>query len=229
MTGGSFRVQGPPQTFFDGNNEMGLALIMIIPLLRFLQTTVTKNYLKIGLLAAMILCAISIIGTHSRGALVGGAAMLIFLILKSRKKFLFGMLMVIAIPLIINFMPDKWSDRMETIQTYEQDQSAIERLDAWGYAFDYALDNPLTGGGFEMFTGTTDAHSIYFEVLGEHGFIGLFLYLTLGIMTWLSASWIIKSTKDATNMVWANDLARMIQVSLVGYAVGGAFFGYGLL
>ena len=224
-TGGAFRVQGPSGTFFSGNNEMGLALIMAIPLFRFLQTTAKRKIVKLGLLAAMILCAVSIIGTQSRGALVGGTAMLLFLILNSRKKFLFGSLMAIAIPIIVFSMPQSWFDRMNTITNYQQDQSATGRIDAWTYAYEFALNNPLTGGGFEMFRGRTDAHSIYFEVLGEHGFVGLALFLLLGIMTWLSARWNIKNTKNKENLTWANDLSRMIQVSLIGYAVGGLFLG----
>jgi probable O-glycosylation ligase (exosortase A-associated) len=70
-----------------------------------------------------------------------------------------------------------------------------------------------------------DSHSIYFEVLGEHGFFGLFLFLTLALMTWRTASWIIKRARGDPENRWAADLAAMVQVSLVGYASGGAFLG----
>ncbi len=36
-TGGAYRVWGPPESFIEGNNELALALIMTIPLMRFLQ------------------------------------------------------------------------------------------------------------------------------------------------------------------------------------------------
>lgn len=70
-----------------------------------------------------------------------------------------------------------------------------------------------------------DAHSIYFEILGEHGFIGLAIYLSLLIVAWRLASKIIKISKTSLLNKWAYDLASMIQVSIVGYAVGGAFLG----
>jgi probable O-glycosylation ligase (exosortase A-associated) len=70
-----------------------------------------------------------------------------------------------------------------------------------------------------------DAHSIYFEVLGEHGFVGLALFLLLGLMTWRTASSIIGQARGHPEKRWAADLAAMVQVSLVGYAAGGAFLG----
>ena len=67
------------------------------------------------------------------------------------------------------------------------------------------------------------AHSIYFQVMGEHGFIGLGLYLLLGVLTWRSAGWIARSTEGNIELRWAGSLATMIQTSMVGFAVGGAF------
>nr|WP_305908390.1 putative O-glycosylation ligase, exosortase A system-associated [Methylomarinum sp. Ch1-1]MDP4521218.1 putative O-glycosylation ligase, exosortase A system-associated [Methylomarinum sp. Ch1-1] len=87
LTGGSYAVYGPSGTFIYGNNEIGLALIMVIPLIRYLQLTTDNNFLRQGLLITMWLCVISVIGTQSRGALVGLSVMGMFLIIKSRKKF----------------------------------------------------------------------------------------------------------------------------------------------
>jgi len=103
-------------------------------------------------------------------------------------------------------------------------------------AVNMAKDRPL-GGGFDSFQplmfylyapdpeNVHDSHSIYFEVLGEHGFIGLALFLTLGLMTWRTASWVIRRTRDDPGKRWAADLAAMVQVSLIGYASSGAFLG----
>ena len=50
---------------------MGLALIMTIPLLRYLQLTTRSFWINQGLIVAMILCALAAVGSQSRGALVG--------------------------------------------------------------------------------------------------------------------------------------------------------------
>jgi len=224
-TGGGFRVQGPLGTFIGGNNEIGLAMIMIIPLMRFLQLQAQQVLIRHGMTIGMLLTFVAVLGTQSRGALVGVSAMVLFLVLKSRKKFLFLALLIMTAPIAYNFMPESWHDRMSTIQTYEQDKSAMERIGAWTFAFNKALERPLNGGGFEVFAGRTEAHSIYFEVLGEHGFVGLGLFLSLGFLTWFSGSWIARKTKKVEELKWCYDLASMLQVSIIGYAVSGAFLG----
>ncbi len=224
-SGGGMHVQGPDGTFIGGNNEIGLALIMTIPLMRYLQLNTQRAWLRYGLIGAMALSILAVFGTQSRGALLGIAAMGFFLLFKSRQKIVLITLLVISIPVALSFMPQSWHERMGTIKTYEQDESALGRIDAWKFAFQQAVDRPITGGGFEVFSGRTDAHSIYFEVLGEHGFIGLILFLSLGIMAWRTGGWVVKNCKDQPELKWLSDLAAMLQVSLIGYAVGGAFLG----
>jgi putative inorganic carbon (HCO3(-)) transporter len=124
---------------------------------------------------------------------------------------------------------------MNTISTYEQDTSAMGRLSAWTMLTNLALDRPLVGGGFEPYTTETSrrylpgyerthsAHSVYFQVLGEHGFVGLALFIVFWLLTWRLSRRIIKHTKDDLQSKWAYSLAAMIQVSLIGYFVGGMF------
>lgn len=224
-SGGGQHVQGPDGTFIGGNNEIGLALIMTIPLMRYLQLNTQRAWLRYGLIGAMLFTTLAVFGTQSRGALLGIAAMGLFLLFKSRRKIALIALLVISIPVVLSFMPQSWHERMGTIKTYEQDASALGRIDSWNFAFQQAIDRPLTGGGFEVFSGRLDAHSIYFEILGEHGFVGLILFLSLGIMAWRTGTWVVKSCKDQPELKWLSDLASMLQVCLIGYAVGGAFLG----
>jgi probable O-glycosylation ligase (exosortase A-associated) len=237
VTGGNYLVFGPAGSFIAGNNEIALALIMIIPLMRYLQLNSERWWVRQGLTAAMGLSVVSILGSHSRGALVGIAAMLLFLVLKSRKKVLFAIVLAVFLPFSLLVMPQKWYDRMETIRDYKQDASAMGRINAWGFAYNLARDRPIVGGGFETFThslfqiyapdpdNVKDAHSIFFEVLGEHGFPGLFLYLLLGFFVWRSCSRLAKETREHSELARFGDIGRMTQVSLVGYAAGGTFLG----
>ena len=237
-TGGQYMVIGPPGSFIDDNTSLGLALIMTVPLMRYLQLTAEKFWIKWGMVGAMGLTALAIVSTQSRGAFLGVAGMAAFMLIKTRNWFRFGLALLILIPVLFTFMPDSWFNRMETIQTYEEDGSALGRINAWWFAFNLAKDRPLTGGGFGAFTPKLfnkyapdpedfhDAHSIYFEVLGEQGFFGLALFLLLGILTYRLASKIIRKTRRRTDLAWANQLAAMIQVALVGYAICGAFLGH---
>lgn len=237
MTGGEQMVWGPPDSLITGNNSLALALVMTLPLMRYLQMNAGNLWVRYGLIVAMLLSTLAILASYSRGAFLAITAMAIYMVLKSRKRVTILLVAVLVVPLMLSFMPDKWFERMQTIETYEQDKSALGRINAWWFAYNVAKDRPLVGGGYDVFTPEQfrqyapepddfhDAHSIYFEVLGEHGFIGLTLFLLLGLVAFRTGSRIIRATLDRPDLVWARDLAAMVQVSILGYAVGGTFLG----
>ena len=240
LTGGGSRVYGPPGAgFMSDNNAISVALVMTIPLMYFLWTIATSIWLKWGLLASMGLSAMAILGSQSRGAFLAVLSMGLFLWVKSQKKLLSGVVILVLLPLAVGFMPDTWTSRMKTIETYEQDSSAMGRINAWTMAFNLANDRPLVGGGFEIYNtrifakyapdpnDVHAAHSIYFQILGEHGYVGLALFLAIGFVGWNSGSKVIKLSGKNPDYAWAANLARATQVSLLGYAVGGAFVNIG--
>jgi len=235
-TGGSYRIWGPTGSFIEDNNALALALIMTVPLMRYLYLHAEKKWQKYGLVVLMLLTIIAAISTYSRGALVAIVAMGVALWWKGRKKLLFGIVGLLVAGAVLLFMPAQWFERIQTIQTYDEDASAMGRINAWRFAINLAMDEPL-GGGYGAYNRILfqqyapfpddfhDAHSIYFEVLGEHGFVGLGLFLLLAFLSFRTAAWIIKNAGGHTELIWARDLAAMIQVSLIGYGVGGAFLG----
>ncbi len=236
MTGGAHHVRGPAGTFIDGNNEIGLALVITIPLLYYVSQQMTRPYLRYGLIAAMVLCALAALGTQSRGAMLALSGMSGFLWLKSRNKLGIGLLLVLAVLVLLPLMPDEWYQRMSTIKSYDEDASALGRINAWTMAFNLAKDR-ITGGGFETFQYAAfllyapvgwdvhDAHSIYFEVLGEHGFPGLAIFLALGAMTWFSAAKVARYAQTDPELKWLRELMAMVQVALMGYLMAGTFLG----
>jgi putative inorganic carbon (HCO3(-)) transporter len=233
-SGGQYRVWGPIGTFIDGNNEMALALIIIIPLMFYLHSRIPNKWGRHTMIVCMVLCGLASLGSYSRGAVVAMIAMLLFLWLKSPNKIMLGMLIVCAVPAAMVLMPAQWYERIDTINSYQQDESAQGRLNAWHMAFNLANDRPL-GGGFEIYDSGVfaryapvpenvhAAHSIYFQTLGEHGWMGLAIYLTLGALTWRAGSAVVQRAKGRKDMEWAVLMAKMLQVSLLGFAVGGAF------
>jgi probable O-glycosylation ligase (exosortase A-associated) len=236
VNGGVHRVQGPSGSFIGGNNEIGLALIMVIPLMRYLQLQAKNVWIHQGVTVAMLLTGIAAIGTQSRGALVGMTAMGAFLWLKSRNKMFTLLSILVVVGVLAAIMPQKWYDRMATIETFEEDRSATDRINAWRMAINIASSR-ITGGGYETFVGwvariyapdperAADAHSIYFEVLAEQGFIGFSMFMLLAWFTWNTGNRIRRMARRRTETRWAADLASMTQVSMIGYAASGAFLG----
>jgi probable O-glycosylation ligase (exosortase A-associated) len=234
ITGGTFRVWGPAGTFIEGNNELALAIIICIPLMRFLQMQVRSKWARWGFGALMLLSAVAALGTQSRGALVAIVAMALMLWWRSGNKLGFSMLLVLLGTAIVAFMPSTWEMRMRSITEYEQDGSAMGRINAWWMAWNLAKSN-FAGGGFEIYepsvfqayapnpTDIHAAHSIYFQVLGEHGFVGLILFIAVWICVWRMAEVIRRSGRENSATAWVADLGAMSQAALIGYLVGGMF------
>lgn len=232
-TGGSYRVWGPGG-FVEGNNELALALVMTIPMVYYLSQQAKGVWAKRIATGTLLILPVTVLGSHSRGALLALGIVAAAFWLKTQRKLLFGVIGVLLGVVALSFMPEEWWSRMSTIQTYDQDASAMGRINAWWNAWNVARAN-FFGGGFMIYMPDVfaryapvpddlhAAHSIYFQVLGEHGFVGLALFLSIGATTWLSCRKLIAVGRQSPELKWAADLGAMIQVSLFGFAVGGAF------
>jgi probable O-glycosylation ligase (exosortase A-associated) len=236
LTGGEFRVWGPPDTFAQDNNALALATLMVVPLMLYLGQTSENRWVRYGAYAGAFLSAVSVIGTYSRGGLLGLAAMLAVLGFRTKHKVIVGLGLVIAVSIAISYIPQKWFDRMDTIENYEQDGSAMSRLEMWGHATRIANERPILGGGFRVFEHDPtydrlspeievrrNVHSIYFEMLGTQGYVGLVLFLMLGTAGLLTCRKIKRLVKDRPDLRSAYLFGNMMQCSLITYAVTGTF------
>jgi probable O-glycosylation ligase (exosortase A-associated) len=190
----------------------------------------------------------SIMGTFSRGGLIGIAGIGVYALFKSGKRVRYVLAIVPLLASAALFAPDRWSNRMDTIATANLDGSFMGRVIAWKQSTLIAMDHPVFGGGFhavqnfEVWThyarsfdklsivpsptpdpyGPHAAHSIYFQVLGDLGFVGLVLFLGILVSSWRNATRVIRLTRERPQWRWASDLASSLQYSLIAYIVSGA-------
>ena len=186
----------------------------------------------------MFLTVIAVLGTYSRGGLIGLVVMGGYFWLQSKQKIFFALFAVVIVIVGIQVLPKAWTERMDSISTAaDDDQSFQGRVQSWHFAMNVAAARPLVGAGF---SGTENgfifaqylgdptivrgraAHSIYFQVLGDHGFVGLAIYLALWAAAWMQIRAIKRRTRGDPQLAWAYDLTAMLQVSLVSYMVAGA-------
>ena len=239
ITAGAYRVWGPPDGFFGENNAMAVTNLMIAPIFLYLSTTVNKSWAKWALIGCAGLTVIAVFGSHSRGALLSLLAAGFIFWLRSKRKMLPALAVLIAFPIMFSFMPDNWHERMGTIFVSEEggehrESSSASRLNAWQAGFNMSLSHPFAGG----FNAETPKnwiiyapnpndfvafHSNYFQVLGKHGWFALICFLMVFYSSWRLANRVIKSINDEPSLKWAENLCRMLQVSIVVYMVGGAF------
>ena len=247
LSGGAHKVLGTDST--GDNNHIALNVLLIMPMLYYLHGTARARVLRLACLAGLAMGSICVIATASRAGFVGLALLGVAYVLASRRKLL-GLGLVAGLALAgAQLVSDSWVERMNTIKTAEEDDSFLGRVGAWKVSAMVALDQPLFGGGFHAIqhqdvwdahaadaaridvladapVGVTSkaAHSIYFEVLGDMGFVGLALFVALFALAARNASAVRRMVRASrrTDLAWAARLAGALRVSVVLFLIGGA-------
>ncbi len=238
-TGGQFRVWGPPASIIADNNQLAVALLMVLPLMNYLRLQSAHSLVRQGLAVAMVLTLIAILASYSRGALLGLAAVALFFWWNSRYKIAMGLVLAVTLAGALAMMPASWTERMDSIVHYKQDASAESRLVVWREALGIALARPLTGGGYKS-TATPSVlhqfypdaqqlavHDVWLEVLSENGFPAFFVWLGMLVLGFLNIRRIRRLARGDPTLAWAEDLARMSQVTLIAFVTAGSFLSMG--
>ncbi len=238
---GDFRVWGPPDSFVADNNDFGLALNIVLPLMFFMAGSESNRKIRLLLRICFFASALVVLLTYSRGALLGIGTAMAVIVIKTRHRLLGGVALVLAALVIFSFAPQKWQQRMDNLFAGKLDDSAHQRLVSWKFAWNVAEAYPLTGGGMQCFTpemfarfskeelpgGSLSAgpHSIYFQILGEQGFVGLGLFLSLIASCVLSLRKLRRLVRNAQPMEWIVPYANGLETGLYAFLVSGAFLG----
>ncbi|MEN2748468.1 putative O-glycosylation ligase, exosortase A system-associated [Sphingomonas sp. T9W2] len=238
---------------YEGSTISTVA-IAIIPLIlwfsRFGKVFAPDWRVRTFCFALVFSCLLIPVGTSTRTGLlcIGLLGLLMLRDVKRRLTYLAlaGAAGMLALP----FLPSAFTQRMETIGTYQADASASTRLAVWAWTFDYVQQNPF-GGGFNAFlqnriryekvavvgeagNRTVERslevdkarayHSAYFEMLGEQGWPGLFLWLAINLgglfrMEVLRRRYAKADAEEA----WVVPLAAALQNGHIVYLFGANF------
>lgn len=242
-SGGENRVWGPPDSFLADNNGFALAVNMSLPILFYLAREEQNRILRRTLNLAFACGILTVILTYSRGGLLGLIALLLVIAFKSKYRVVSAFLLVVFGFIILTFAPQKWTERMGTLRGHETlDDSAKQRLVSWGTTWNFVKDYPIAGGSFRSLPNvdlfqryqsaplpggflSSGPHSIYFQTLGEQGFVGLALYLLLIGSCLISLRSINRRARLFPSTNWMVTYANIVEVSLISFLVSGAFLG----
>jgi probable O-glycosylation ligase (exosortase A-associated) len=232
--GGHAIVFGPENSVYNDNNQLALAVVTEIPLVYYLAQHTKAAWLRLPMLAAMMLQVIMVFGSYSRGGVLALGVMLTILWSRSDRKILYALLAAVVVLGGLSLMPETFFDRLNTVNNLDSDESFQGRVTAWQVAFYYATEHFPFGAGFnggqlpQVFNhyfpsnSIHAAHSIYFQMLGDHGYVGLALFLLILLLPLRTAGIIRKQTRGNPELLWAYDLADMMRVSLIAFYFGGA-------
>ncbi len=236
-TGFSVRLFGPEQSVIGDNNALAFALVVAVPLLVALERRAPTTWQRWGARLLVAATIAGVVGTYSRGSLVVLALTLPATLLcfyRTRVAFAWVPGAALAVALVA---PPAWLARMATIQptAYRDDASGAERMKSWYVAWRLGLDHPLLGAGFRPFAehvyeryipGYRDyhnAHNHFLQVLAEHGFTGLALFVAILTSTAWRLITTVRRARDDPDLVWAATWARGVGLALLAYVLGGAF------
>ncbi len=245
LSGGGHKVEGLPA--WGDNNQVGLIVLLTIPILAYVREESEDPLVRMGALGGIILFAVCVIATASRGALGGLLLLALTGIANSRHKVRYMAAMLVAIMVLVQTAPDSWTQRMNTIQTADRDSSFMGRVIAWKISTLMAMDHPFLGGGLHAvqaknvwasysndfyklsFIPTEEpdvnphaAHSIYFEVLGDTGFLGLAVFLGIIASSFVTGWQIKAAVRNRPDLQWAARLASSLRNSLLVFLTSGA-------
>jgi putative inorganic carbon (HCO3(-)) transporter len=229
------------------SSTLAVDCVAILPLLAWLarhgqiaaSIVPRQRLLRLGYLGLAGAAVLTTLGTYARAGLVSLGVFAAFHWWGSRHKILLAAAFCVLGAGLFALMGDRYTQRMSTIADPTHEQSAATRLAVWNWTYHYALEHPL-GGGFDVYRinkldlaiGEREVeeqarafHSMYFEVLGEHGFVGAGIFASLLATFFVSAWRIMRRARRIAELAWMADLAKAMLVSGCAYCCGAAFIG----
>lgn len=238
-------------------SSLSTQAISMVPLFWWLgnhsKLSERKKFIR-WIMYGYILCSfLTVIGTQARTGIVCIAVLAMLLMFQSKQKVKLTAISVMLAFVLLPIISDSFLKRVESIKSTDnvvEESSAMGRVVVWRWTLDYVADKPLFGGGFYAYRANAGQleryskegetkittrfpkafHNIFFEVLGEHGYGGLGLFLSLILLIHLLNKKLIKIYKIGNEVECSFTKARIalfkaMNISLLVYCAGGMFVG----
>lgn len=238
---GAVLIVGSNNTGMSESSTLAGFAVLVMPLLIFLK----DHSLLFPMLKgkkwiwypALLLAFASVVGSTARTGLIALAAYLGKNMMAFKNILKVGVASALCIFVLAMFAPSSWLERMNTLNNVEGESSAMGRVAVWKWTIDFVSERPFFGGGFESYLanygklgdyvngfdfGAKAFHSIYFEVLGENGYVGLFVYLLIILLSVLLNRKIYRMRQCDE---WSVQFARCLNSAIFIFCIAGAFIG----
>lgn len=228
-------VTGAPG-WFHNSGEFGIQLATVIPLSVYFIWALRKYWGKLKLLVVLALpvtAIASVVATSSRGALLGAAAAILWMAIKSKKKVAVALVMVMPLAFIVyKTIPQESLARFETAGA---DGTSQARLKRWKDGMEIMNDYPILGIGYanwpefyqrnyRPFPGqrTGLSHNIFIDAGAELGYVGLGFFLLLILTTFVN-NHRTRKTALALNNKFLYYMAHALDAGMIGFLVSASF------
>lgn len=233
----SWGVTGSPG-WFHNSGEFGIQLCIYIPLSIYFIIALKKYWGKFlfGFFLLMPITGVgSVIASSSRGAVVGLAAAILWMLLKSQHKIKTIIVVFIVGIILVAYTPEESKERFERSGN---DPTSVMRMNRWVDGIDMMNTHPVLGIGYGNWMvyyprhyyrpeiGNLGAyglsHNIFIQAGSELGYTGLILYIMLIIYSFINNYRTRKmAQKLGNNYVYY--MAHGLDAALVGFLVSASF------
>jgi O-antigen ligase len=224
-------VAGAPG-WFSNSGEFGIQMCVFLPLVLAFTAVLRDQWGKwkrIFFYAAAITAITGIVASSSRGALFGLAAVALWMLLKSRKKWRSLLLVAVLAGFTYVILPEAQKTRL---QNMGDDQTSVRRTLYWKRGLDIMKEYPALGIGYNNwapyhrtnFGYTALPHNIFIQAGAELGYTGLAALVALIGCTFIVNRRTRKTAQrrpDGGKFIVA--MAHGLDGALVGYVASGSF------
>jgi putative inorganic carbon (HCO3(-)) transporter len=230
-----------PIAFLGDNNGVAVGMLMLVPICVLLAQTTPRKWEQLLYWFILVGSLYRALSTYSRGGFLACLALGGTYWLRSRQKLRMLLGMVLVIGVVLPALPDAFWSRMQTIQTYEEDEgSGLSRLHFWAVAREMANANPLLGVGYMGYILSYDAydfsqgqygrqravHSAYFGVLAELGYLGTALFGLVFICAFYSCHRVRQLVRADATLLEGEKYVAALEAGLIVFLVGSLFITF---
>lgn len=223
-----------PTGWFQNSGEFGIEMCVFFPIAVYFLIALYPHLVRwkqwfLGFVA--VTAVVGMVGSSSRGALLGGAAVALWFLWRSPSR-VKGLLFVGMLSAITWFLlPEEQKDRFRMAG---DDGTSQNRLAYWADGIEIANQHPILGIGYDnwmpyylRYYNPDGAlpHNIFIEAAAELGYVGLFVFLALIVYVFVENVRTRKITRldGPTPNRFIYYMSYGFDGALIGYMVSGMF------
>ena len=219
--------------WFQNSGEFGIQMCIFIPIVVEFIVALREHWPRWLRFAAWIVpvtAITGIVGSSSRGALVGLGSVVLWAIWTSRTKVRALAAAVVLMGLVYAITPSEQKTRFQQAGT---DETSVTRTTMWKHGLEMMRDYPILGIGYDNWTEYHDinygghgllAHNTFIQAGSELGYAGLIVFMAM-----IATAFVINRRtrllagrlSDRGRFIF--HMARALDGSLIGLFVSGFF------
>ncbi len=219
--------------WFANSGEFGIEMCVFFPIVTYLAMGLRPYLPRWKFLALLGIAGTSIVGmvaSSSRGALLGGAAVVVFMLARSKHKTRALVAGIVVGTVLFFAIPAEQKQRLSESGT---DKTSLQRITYWTHGIEMANEYPLLGVGYgnwlpyyqDHYGGDVKVcHNIFIQAASELGYTGLLAFLLLIGCTFVlngRSRALAKRAGPQGRLTYY--LALGLDGALIGFLVSGSF------